>query len=225
MDLIDKRMDEREIAIEKLPLDEAAKDIEYDTMYASVGKEIDPEFTYNTAEKLLNFLIDKRMRYFKNSVGKISLCNQYIGDYLHLEHGDVVQVGGEGYRNENLMFWSEERGLLYPDVEVNDYGTIPSDFRVGEEEDEFPPWHWCHTIEGYDGFIWPSNILRDQIYSSLAEVPIVSLPKKLPIDFGKIANIFYTEVMLHDELIQVFSLIPRPKYFRTIAKTVIEGYE
>jgi hypothetical protein len=33
------------------------------------------------------------------------------------------------------------------------------------------------------------------------------------------------EVLLHDELIQVISSVPIPKYFVIVEKTVIEGYE
>ena len=170
------------------------------------------------------------MKLFETQSGRISLCNQYIHEYLNMDDGDVVQIGEEGYRNENLMFWSEAKGLVYPDYDVNDYGTVPSNFRVGNSEGEFAPWHWTHAIEGYDGIIWPSDTLRDQILSSLKEVPSASLSKELTdslrhTDLSKTPTVFCMEVLLHDELIQVISAVPRPKYFITVEKTVIECYE
>jgi len=149
MDLMDEKVEEKEEAIEKLELDEAAvfpreagedsstkssgsaaglsaaNAIELKNIYSLVGKELDPTFTGTTGEELLKFLVDKQMKLFETQIGKISLCNQYIREYLNVDDGDAVQIGEEGYRNENLMFWSEAKSLVYPDYDVNDYGTVP----------------------------------------------------------------------------------------------------
>jgi len=230
MDLMDEKVEEKEEAIETSDLSEVAKEAAHKDIYSTVGKELDPKFIGKTAEKLLEFLVDKKMELFKTQIGKISLCNQYIREYLNMDDGDAVQIGGEGYRNENLMFWSKTKGLVYPDYNTNDYGTVPADFRVGNGEGEFPPWHWKDTIESYDGIIWPSNTLRDQILSSLKEVPSASLSKELTdsllhTDSSITSTVFCMEVLLHDELIQVISAVSRPNYFITVEKTVIECYE
>jgi len=193
----------------------------------SVGKELDSTFTGTTEDELIEFLINKKMKNFETHSGRISLCNQFIEKHLNLENGDAVHVGGKGYRNENLMFWSNTKRLVYPDYDMNDYGTVPSDFRVGEGE--FAPWHWT-SLEYYDGIIWLSDTLRDQILSSLKELPSTSLSKEIAdlllyTNSSRISSIFCTEVLLHDELVQVISAVPSPKYFVTVAKTVIEGYE
>jgi hypothetical protein len=230
MDLMDEKVEEKEESIETSDLSESAKEAAHKNIYSTVGKELDPEFTGTTGEELLEFLVDKKMELFETQSGKISLCNQYIREYLNMDDGDAIQIGGEGYRNENLMFWSKTKDLIYPDYDINDYGTVPSDFRVGNGEGEFAPWHWKDVIEYYDGIIWPSNTLCVQIHSSLKEVPFASLSKKLTdsllhTNTSKTPIIFCTEVILHDELVQVVSSVPIPKYFITVEKTVIEGYE
>ena len=176
------------------------------------------------------------MKLFDTHSGRISLCNQFIKNHMNLDDGDAVQIEERGYRNARLiglgfglMFWSNTKGLVYPNYDMNDYGTVPSEFQVGEGEGEFAPWHWT-SIDDYDGIIWLSDTLRDQILSSLKEVPSASLSKEITdlllyTNSSEISTIFCTEVLLHDELVQVISGVPLPKYFVTVAKTVIEGCE
>lgn len=230
MDLMDEKVEEKEEAIETSDLSEIAKEAAHKDIYSTVGKKLDPEFMGKTDIDLLEFLVDKQMKLFETQSEKISLCNQYIREYLNVDDGDAVQIGGEGYRNENLMFWSNTKGLIHPDYNVNDYGTVPADFQIGNGEGEFAPWHWKDAIEYYDGIIWPSDTLRGQIISSLKEVPSASLSKKLTdsllhTDLSKTPTVFCMEILLHDELIQVISSVPSPKYFITVEKTVIECYE
>ena len=237
--IIDDKYIEKEKELEEMKELEDYKHIEKEaelTVYynnevkeiiPSIGKEIDSTFTGTTEDELIGFILDKKMKLFDTHSGRISLCNQFIKNHMNLKEGDAVQIGGRGYRNENLMFWSKTKGLVYPDYDMNDYGTVPSDFQVGEGE--FAPWHWT-SLEYYDGIIWLSDTLREQILSSLKEVPSASLSKEITdlllyTNSSKISTMFCTEVLLHDELVQVISGVPLPKYFVTVAKTVIEGYE
>jgi hypothetical protein len=176
--------------------------------------------------KLANQMVATKMELWSTSeLGKISLCNQYIRTCLELDNGDIVQIGGQGYRNENMMFWSSTEGLLYPDSESGtDYGTVPSHFRVGNEEGEFSPWHWKEAIDDYDGTIWFSDSLRDEILHSLKEITYKSLPKEVIENPGN-GSVFHTETIIHGRRMHILSGSAHPKHFQIIEENVIEGDE
>jgi len=251
-DLIEEKVDEKETAIyekyaelykelddKHLPDDDYMKeedvlDILYEkemeNIYSVIGKELkelDPACTGTTEDELISYLVTTKMKLFTTELGKISLCNDYVRTYLYIDNGDVVQIGGQGYRNENVMFWSSTDGLLYPDSsspQVSDYGTVPSVFRVGNKKGEFPPWHWKEAFDGYDGTIWLSDSLRDEIISSLKEVPYKSLPTTVLPHPGD-GSIFHTEVILRGSSMHIVSATATPKYFQLIENNVIEGDE
>jgi hypothetical protein len=179
-----------------------------DLKYA-IGKEYYPEFTGTTEDELAEYLVDTKLELFETEIGKISLCIEYIRNYLNLDNGDVVKIGG----NENIMFWSSTEGLLYADTSSPQ--LIPMQFRVGNGKDEFAPWHWIRAINHYDGSIWLSDSLRDEIIGSLKR----SLSKTV------IANPFHTEVIIHGRRMHIFCTTAAPKYFRIIEENVIEGEE
>ena len=62
---------------------------------------------------------------------------------LPVEHGDIVfWLTNNGYRNHQLMFWSEVNGIVFPCYDFDDYGSVPLEFRVGDKDCEFSPEHW-----------------------------------------------------------------------------------
>jgi hypothetical protein len=59
---------------------------------------------------------------------------------LKVQHGDILWwLQGRGYRNENLLFWHEDQGIVLPYTKIDDYGSVPPCFRVGSE---FLPEFW-----------------------------------------------------------------------------------
>jgi hypothetical protein len=101
----------------------------------------------------------------------VKVCTDYIRKYRwQIRDGDILQIGGAGYRNDNLCFWSSTKGAILPDFDSGtDYGTLPSDFRVGNGIDEFHPLHWTDigSFYYYDGMIWLSTDLISEIHTKL----------------------------------------------------------
>jgi len=187
-------------------------DIEIDILYSSIGKEFDSAFTGSDEGELINYIVDARMELFETQIGKITLCNQYIRTNLNLENGDVVQIGGQGYRNEHLMFWSHARGLVYPDYKSgSDYGTVPSLFIVGNGPDEFSHLHWVEVIDYYDGFIWLSDTLQSEIKTT----------------FVKSGDSYTTNIMIHGQPVLITSETPAPTKFQLFLdnKNKLHAYE
>jgi hypothetical protein len=59
---------------------------------------------------------------------------------LRVQHGDILWwLDERGYRNENLLFWHEDQGIVFPYTEIDDYGSVPPCFRVGPD---FLPEFW-----------------------------------------------------------------------------------
>lgn len=72
-------------------------------------------------------------------------------------HGDVIWIGGEQYRNQGIHFWNAKEEKIVPmetnecDVPYGDYGHVPKTFPVGDGEGEFSPGHW-------DGISYYNNL-------------------------------------------------------------------
>jgi hypothetical protein len=213
-ELDDKHLPDSEHMEEEDALD-ARYEEELSQLYSILGKEFDPEFAGTTEEDLVTYLVAAAMKvYNDNADEQIRLATRYIRTQLNVENGDVVQLGGQEYRNENLRFWSTARGLLYPDYESGtDYGTVPSEFRVGHGVDEFPPWHWQDVIAYYDGFIWLSDSFREEVYASLANVE------------GSAG--FEARLMIHGKEVRITSSVARPRRFQVDHddETLIEAFE
>jgi hypothetical protein len=58
-------------------------------------------------------------------------------------HGDVVWIGGDQYRNQGIHFWDAKEEKIIPmATHRGDYGHVPKRFAVGKGEGEFSPDHW-----------------------------------------------------------------------------------
>lgn len=53
-----------------------------------------------------------------------------------MKRGDVIHFGNDDYRNNNKMIFDGEK-LQHLDTNVDDYGGLPSNFVVGDNEDDF----------------------------------------------------------------------------------------
>jgi hypothetical protein len=59
---------------------------------------------------------------------------------LKVQHGDILWwLEERSYRNQGLLFWHEDQGVVFPYAEIDDYGSVPPCFRVGSE---FLPEFW-----------------------------------------------------------------------------------
>ena len=65
---------------------------------------------------------------------------------LDVNHGDTIHwLHNNHYRNNGLMFWSEDDGIVFPCTDYDDYGSVPKCFRVGEHG--FRPDHWLEYVD------------------------------------------------------------------------------
>jgi len=62
-------------------------------------------------------------------------------------HGDGFHWLGDGYRNQDLWFWDKEKGIIPPYTKIDDYGSVPPHFLVGNGEDQFKPGHWENIVD------------------------------------------------------------------------------
>ena len=82
-----------------------------------------------------------------------------------VSHGDAFHWLGEGYRNENLLFWHETNGVMFPYCEIDDYGSVPPCFVVGEG---FSPDHWTDMVD-HNGLVFLSDKLVAEIKENLVK--------------------------------------------------------
>lgn len=86
------------------------------------------------------------------------------------EHGDVIAVNGDVYRNRGKYQWDGINNKLvdlYRDLD--DYGSCNPMFRVGDNPGEFSPRHWLNSIE-HNSIVFLSNELIDEINTKLVPV-------------------------------------------------------
>lgn len=77
---------------------------------------------------------------------KVAWTNKVIEAGLFKpSHGDAIHWMQLGYRNENLMFWHKNNGIIPPYTEIDDYGSVPPVFLVGD--DGFEPNKWVDVVD------------------------------------------------------------------------------
>ena len=96
---------------------------------------------------------DEEMIVWANRAVHQGLIKPYHGDTIHW-------ISSDRYRNEGLMFWSETNGFMFPWTEIDDYGSVPPHFRVGEHG--FRPDHWADRVD-HNSIVF----LSDAIVSTL----------------------------------------------------------
>lgn len=130
-------------------------------------------------------------------------CEILIKDYdttklinLNIRNGDLIIFNKSGkyedrYRNEDVYIWNDcEKRIQYLNYEIDDYGSVPNNFKVG---DEFSPNHWQDCISH-------NNIihLQDNLYHNLV--------------FTESANHFKTIITIQEQKYELilFFLEDRP---------------
>jgi hypothetical protein len=76
---------------------------------------------------------------------RVAWTNKVIeAELFKPSHGDAIHWIELGYRNEKLMFWHEQKGIIPPYTEIDDYGSVPPVFLVGD--DGFEPNKWINVV-------------------------------------------------------------------------------
>jgi hypothetical protein len=83
-----------------------------------------------------------------------------------VHHGDAFHWLDEGYRNQNLLFWHETDGIMFPYTEIDDYGSVPPCFVVGNGS--FSPDHWSDMVD-HNGLVFLSDELVAEIKENLVK--------------------------------------------------------
>jgi hypothetical protein len=79
---------------------------------------------------------------------------------MKVKRGDTITLieGRSRYRNENVYMWDGTK-VIYLDYEVDDYGSVPSQFVVSDTE--FAPDYWLHVID-HNGYFYLSKSIVER---------------------------------------------------------------
>ena len=106
-------------------------------------------------EKLSN---DNEFRY--------SLAKKYARKHK-LHNGATLEFPEHGYRNHNLLFWdAQNEKIVVPFTEMDDYGSVPPRFVVGDGY--FNPCDWVDEVE-HNTYVFPARPLMN-IMKAFAEM-------------------------------------------------------
>lgn len=105
------------------------------------------------------------------------------------KHGDGFHWLGDGYRNQGLWFWDKEKGIIPPYTEIDDYGSVPPHFLVGNGEDQFKPGHWKNIVD-HNTIVFLSPELLKEIKDTAKSVMNTSAYREKPY------KVWHTSVMI-----------------------------
>jgi len=76
-------------------------------------------------------------------------------------NGATIHYLNDNYRNNNLLFWdAQNQKIVYPFYEVDDYGSVPAIFVVGNGY--FNPTDWLDEVD-HNSYVFPSNTLINEM--------------------------------------------------------------
>ena len=79
----------------------------------------------------------------------------------NLHNGATLEFPENGYRNMNLLFWDGQNSeIVEPFSEIDDYGSVPPRFVVGDGY--FEPFDWLDEVE-HNSYVFPAKPLIDEM--------------------------------------------------------------
>ena len=101
-----------------------------------------------------------------------------------LPNGQTIHYLDDDYRNHNLLFWdSQNERIVYPFYEIDDYGSVPPIFPVGDGY--FNPFDWLDEVD-HNTFVFPSCTLIKEMKEFVIKHPG---QKKMIVQINKIEYI------------------------------------
>jgi len=83
-----------------------------------------------------------------------------------LHNGATLEFPEDGYRNHNLLFWdAQNETIVEPFTEIDDYGSVPPRFVVGDGY--FNPYDWVDEVQ-HNTYVFPARPLINTM-KALAE--------------------------------------------------------
>ena len=107
------------------------------------------------------------------------------------KHGDGFHWLGGGDRNQDLWFWDKEKGIIPPYTELDDYGSVPPCFLVGNSEDQFAPSNWENIVD-HNNIVFLAPELVEEIKKTAKSVTRINKYTDKPY------TIWHTSVMIKD---------------------------
>lgn len=78
-----------------------------------------------------------------------------------LHNGATLEFPADGYRNTNLLFWdNQNKEIVAPFYEADDYGSVPPRFVVGDGY--FEPYDWLEEVE-HNTYVFPARPLINEM--------------------------------------------------------------
>jgi hypothetical protein len=89
-----------------------------------------------------------------------SLAKKYAMKHT-LHNGATVEFPADGYRNHNLLFWDAQNNeIVEPFTEIDDYGSVPPRFVVGDGY--FNPGDWLDEVD-HNSYVFPAKPLINEM--------------------------------------------------------------
>jgi hypothetical protein len=109
----------------------------------------------------------------------------------NLHNGATLEFPADGYRNKNLLFWdAQNKEIVPPFYEMDDYGSVPPRFVVGDGY--FEPHDWLDEVD-HNSYVFPARPLINEMKAFAEEHPQA---KKMIVEInGKAYSVFYTDEM------------------------------
>ena len=89
-----------------------------------------------------------------------SLAKKYAMKH-NLHNGATLECPADGYRNHNLLFWdAQNEEIVEPFTDIDDYGSVPPRFVVGDGY--FNPNDWVNEVD-HNSYVFPAKPLINEM--------------------------------------------------------------
>jgi len=96
------------------------------------------------------------------------LAKKYAMKHM-LHNGATLEFPADGYRNHNLLFWdAQNEEIVEPFTEIDDYGSVPPRFVVGDGY--FNPGDWLDEVD-HNSYVFPARPLINEMKEFAFEYP------------------------------------------------------
>ena len=97
-----------------------------------------------------------------------SLAKKYAMKHK-LHNGATLEFPADGYRNNNLLFWDAQNNeIVEPFTEIDDYGSVPPRFVVGDGY--FEPLDWLQEVD-HNSYVFPAPPLVKEMKEFAEQYP------------------------------------------------------
>lgn len=103
---------------------------------------------------------DLKTKLYEDNDYRHSLAKKYAMKHK-LHNGATLEFPADGYRNHNLLFWDAQNNeIVEPFTEIDDYGSVPPRFVVGDGY--FNPGDWLNEVD-HNSYVFPAKSLMNEM--------------------------------------------------------------